>query len=186
MTYRLIAILAFVTLMIGVVVLSGGERQGAAPITVEDLPPDPGYSAKQARLIQTGPDGQPLYTLDAAEVQQLPQAGTVDMQQVVLGFKDASGGQWTARGNQGELEQNTGIVQLDGAVHVAGTLPGTSDPAEITTEHVSFDTNSQIIDSRDPVTLLMTGRKLGGTGMVVNLKERQVQLESSVHGTYHR
>ena len=184
MTYRLIAILAFIALLIGVVVLSGGERQGAAPVPVGELPPDPGYSAKQARLVQTGPDGQPLYTLDAAEVQQQPQAGTVDMQQVVMGFKDASGGQWTARGNHGELAQNTGIVQLDGAVHVAGTLPGTSEPAEITTEHLSFDTNSQIVDSRDPVTLVMTGRKLEGTGMVVNLKERQVQLESSVHGTY--
>ena len=185
MTYRLIAIVAFVTLLIGVVILSGGERQGAAPVPVDEALPDPGYSAKKAHLIQTGPDGAPLYTLDAEEVQQQPQAGLIDMQQVVMGFKDSSGDRWTARGNHGQLEQNTGIVKLEGAVHVSGIVPGTEDPAEITTEHASFDTNTQIVDSRDPVTLLMTGRKLDATGLVLNLKERHLQLESLVHGTYH-
>ena len=87
MTYRLIAILAFVALLVGVVVLSGGERQGAAPVAVEEAPPDPGYSAKKAHLIQTGPDGAPTYTLDADEVQQQPQAGLIDMQQVTTGVQ---------------------------------------------------------------------------------------------------
>ena len=186
MTYRLIAILAFVALLVGVVVLSGGERQTAAPVTVEEPPPDPGYSAKKAHLIQTGPDGTPIYTLDAEEVQQLPQAGLIDMQQVVVGFKDSADEHWTARGNYGQLEQNSGIVKLEGAVRVAGIIPGTQDPAQITTEHASFDTNTQIIDSRDPVSLIMTGRKLDATGLVLNLKERHLQLESSVHGTYHK
>jgi lipopolysaccharide export system protein LptC len=183
MTYRLIAILAFVALIVGVVVLSGGERQGAAPVAVE-APPDPGYSAKKARLVQTGPDGQPLYTLDADEVQQLPQTGLINLQQVVLGFKDSSGNQWTARGKRGELAQNSGMVKLAGDVHVSGIVPGTSEPAEFTSEHVAFDTNSQIVTTDDPVTLTMSGRKLDAQGMVANLKERHVQLESSVHGSY--
>ena len=185
MTYRLIAILAFGALLVGVVVISGGERQGAVPVAVEEAPPDPGYSARKAHLIQTGPDGSPTYTLDADEVQQQPRSGLIDMSQVVMGFKDSSGDRWTARGDHGQLEQNTGIVKLEGAVRVSGVVPGTEDPAEITTEHASFDTNTQIVDSRDPVTLLMTGRKLNATGLVLNLKERQLQLESSVHGTYH-
>jgi LPS export ABC transporter protein LptC len=184
-TYRLIAILALVALLAGVVILSGGERQGAAPVAVEESSPDPGYSAKKAHLIQTGPDGAPTYTLDAEEVQQQPQAGLIDMQQVTMGFKDSSGDRWTARGERGQLAQNTGIVTLDGAVRVSGIVPGTADPAEITTEHATFDTNTQIVDSRDPVTLIMTGRKLDATGLVLNLKERHLQLESSVHGTYH-
>ena len=183
MTYRLLAILAFVALLVGVVVLSGGERGGAARVTVE-APSDPGYSAKQARLVQTGPDGLPVYTLDAQEVQQQPAQSTVDMQQVVLGFKDSTGDQWTARANHGELAQNSGIVQLDGAVHVTGIVPGTGEPADITTERLAFDTNTQIVATRDPVTLIMSGRKLDADGMVANLKERHVQLESAVHGIF--
>jgi LPS export ABC transporter protein LptC len=182
-TYRLLAIIAFILLLVGVVVLSGGEREGAAPVTVE-APSDPGYSAKQARLVQTGPDGLPVYTLDAQEVQQQPAHSTVDMQQVVLGFKDSAGDQWTARANHGELAQNSGIVNLDGAVHVTGIVPGTGEPADITTERLAFDTNTQIVATRDPVTLIMSGRKLDADGMVADLKERHVKLESAVHGIY--
>lgn len=186
MTYRLLAILAFVVLLVGVVVLSGGEREGAAPVTVEGIPTDPGYSAKQARLVQTGPDGQPTYTLDAQEVQQQPAQSSINLQQVVFGFKDSSGDEWTARANHGELAQNSGIVRLDGAVHITGVLPGTSEAADITTERLAFDTNTQVMTTDDPVTLLMSGRKLDANGMVANLKDRQVQLESAVHGIYQR
>jgi len=182
---RIVAILFLVALLVGVVVLSGGERQGAAPVVVE-APADPGYSARQARMVQTGPDGQPLYTLDAQEVRQQPQSSLVDLQQVVLGFKDSSGDEWTARGNHGELAQNSGIVKLDGAVHVSGTMPGTDQPAEFTTEHIAFDTNTQVVATRDPVTLVMTGRRLEARGLVADLKARRVQLESAVHGTYSR
>jgi len=184
MIYRLGAILAFVALLVGIVVLSGGEREGAAPVTVQGAPTDPGYSAKNARLIQTGPDGQPLYTLDAQEVQQQPEQGLIDMQHVILGFRDSSGNQWTAHADHGELAQNSGIVELDGAVHVAGTVPGTGEPADITTERVAFDTNAQVVATREPVTLVMSGRKLDAQGMVANLKERHVQLESAVHGSF--
>ena len=84
----------------------------------------------------------------------------------------------------GEVAQNSGIVKLDGSVHATGVVPGTSEPADITTEHLAFDTNTQIVTTPDPVTLIMSGRKLDAEGMVANLKERHVQLESAVHGTY--
>jgi LPS export ABC transporter protein LptC len=103
---------------------------------------------------------------------------------VVLGFKDSAGDLWTARADHGELAQNSGIVELDGAVHVAGILPGTAEPADMSTARLTFDTNTQIITTRDPVTLIMTGRKLDADGMVANLKERHVQLESAVHGIF--
>src|SRR4029077_2048096 len=83
----------------------------------------PGYAARKARLIQTGPDGQPLYTLDAAQIQQQPNQGTVDLQQVLLGFRDTSGNAWTARADRGQLSQGSGVVQLEGDVQVVGALP---------------------------------------------------------------
>lgn len=182
--YRALALVAFITLIVGVIVLSGGEREVATPVVIEGAPADPGYAAKKARLVQTGPDGAPLYTIDAQEVQQLPAQDSVDLHQVVLGFKDAAGDEWTTTARHGEVAQNSGLVKLDGAVHATGVVPGTSEPADITTEHLVFDTNTQIVTTHDPVTLIMSGRKLDAEGMVANLKERHVQLESAVHGTY--
>lgn len=183
MTYRLVALLALLVLTVGMVLLSAPQHE-SAPAAGGGPLHDPGYSAQQARLVQTGPDGRPLYTLDAAEIQQQPNQGTVELERVTLGFRDADGNQWTARAAHGELEQGSGVVRLAGDVHVAGMLPGTEESAEISTEHLAFDTHSQVASTRDPVTVVMSGRELNARGMVASLKERHVQLESAVHGSF--
>jgi LPS export ABC transporter protein LptC len=184
MIARFLPLLALVGLIITLVVFSGPQRETPMVTTVAGPPHDPGYSARDARLVQTGTDGAPIYTLDAAQVQQQPNRGIVDLQQVLLGFRDSSGNQWTARARQGELGQDTGIVQLNGDVHVSGILPGTDDATEILSEHLEFDTNAQVVSTREPVTILMSGRRLEATGMIASLKDRHVQLESAVHGTF--
>ena len=183
MIYRSLALVALVVLIIGVVVMSGPQREATPRSAVGPLH-DPGYAARQAHLIQTGADGQPVYTLDAAQIQQQPDAGKVELQQVQLGFRDSFGNRWTARADHGELAQDSGVVQLAGAVRVNGLVPDSGQPAEITSEHLAFDTQSQIVSTHDPVTLLMAGRQLHSLGLIANLKERRVQLESSVHGSF--
>ncbi len=184
MIYRLLPVLALLALIIGVVVLSGPQREPAVAATIAEAVRDPGYAARKARLIQTGPDGEPLYTLDAAQIRQEPDEGRVDMQQVQLGFRDAAGNEWTARGAHGAMGQDTGIIELDGAVHVTGIVPGSEEPADISSEHLSFDTNAQLVTTHDPVQIIMSGRRLEAQGLVANLKERRVQLESAVHGSF--
>ena len=184
MIYRLLAALAVVGLIVGVIFLSGPPREAVAPSAAGTTAHDPGYAARDARLVQTGPDGQPLYTLNASEISQQPDQSTVQLTQVRLGFRAQGGDQWTARAQHGELGQDTGVVQLDGAVQVAGLLPGTQDPAEIATEHLSFDTRTQVASTHDAVTLTLSGHELHAVGLVARLKEGHVQLESAVHGSY--
>jgi LPS export ABC transporter protein LptC len=184
MTYRLVALLALLVLIVGMVLLSAPQRENSAPLAGGAPLHDPGYSAQQARLIQTGPDGRPLYILDAAEIQEEPNQDTVELERVKLGFRDASGNEWTARAVHGELAQGSGVVRLAGDVHVAGILPGTEQNAEITTEHLAFDTKTEVVTTRDPVTVVMSGRELNARGLVASLKERHVQLESAVHGSF--
>jgi len=185
MTYRLLAIIALVALLVGVIVVTAPSHEGNAPVVTGPLH-DPGYSAVQARLVQTDKDGKPEYTLDAAQIQQLPNNGLVELEQVQLGFRDPNGNQWNARAAHGEIEQNSGIVRLAGNAHVFGLLPGTNDPAQIISEHLAYDTKTQIVSTHDPVTMVMSGRELNATGLVANLKERRVQLESAVHGTFRQ
>jgi lipopolysaccharide export system protein LptC len=184
MAYRLLALVAAVALIIGVLVISAPRREGAGSPAASGPAHDPGYAARNARLIQTGADGRPLYTLDAAQVRQQPDAGKVDLEQVQLGFRDSSGNQWNARADRGELVQASGVVQLEGSVQVAGVVPDSGLPAEIATEHLDFDTRAQTIVTQDPVTLLVSGRELHAQGLIATLKERRVQLESAVHGSF--
>ena len=184
MIYRAVALLAGLALIVGMVLLSGPPRESVVPNAPGTVAHDPGYAALGARLVQTGADGQPLYSLDAARISQQPDESTVQLTQVQMGFRAANGQQWTARADRGELGQDTGVVQLDGDVHVAGLIPGTPDQAQISTDHLSYDTRTEVVTTPDPVTLTMAGRELHAKGMVARLKEGHVQLESAVHGSY--
>jgi lipopolysaccharide export system protein LptC len=184
MIYRLLGLTALVALIAALIVLSGPQRTPALPAASGQRAHDPGYAALDAQLVQTGPDGKPLYTLDAAQIREQPDNNTVLLDQVQMGFRDSTGQHWTARAQHGELGQDTGVVELDGDVHVVGTLPHSQDPAEITTEHLAFDTRAQLLTTHDPVTFNVAGHQLNGTGLVASLKEHRVQLESDVHGTF--
>ncbi len=184
MIYRLVAVLAGLALVVGMVLLSAPPREAVVTSAAGAPARDPGYAALGAHLVQTGTDGQPLYSLDAARISQQPDDDAVQLTQVRMGFRAANGEKWMARADHGELGQDTGVVQLDGDVHVAGLLPGTQDQAEISTDHLSFDTHAQVVTTPDPVTLTVSGRELHATGLVARLKEGRLQLESAVHGSY--
>lgn len=184
MIYRLVGLLALLALIVGFVVLVGPQRESIAPATASGPQHDPGYSAVQAHLLQTGADGSAVYSLDAAQVQQQPGDGVVTLEQVQLRFRDDAGHEWRARAAQGELVPHSGVVRLAGDVHVNGTLPGSDEPAEMISEHLAYDSNTQVVTTADPVRLVMSGRQLSATGMVANLKGHHLQLESAVHGSF--
>jgi lipopolysaccharide export system protein LptC len=182
MIYRIFSVLVFVVVIGGTILFGGTQTENIAPTIVEE-PHDPGYAARGAKLIQTGKDGHPLYTVDADVIRQQPNDNTIELEEATLGFYDASGSLWTARGHHGEVGQDTGIVKLSDDVHVNGTPEGSHEPAEMITEHLAFDTNSKIADTKDPVTLTWSGQEIRAKGMRASLNDGRVQLESSVHGT---
>ena len=182
MIYRIFAVLVFVAVIGGTIVFGGQQTEATAPTIVEE-PRDPGYAARDAKLVQTGPDGHPLYTLDANVIRQQPDDNIVELEQADLGFYDANGSLWTARGDHGRLGQDTGVVELSDDVHVNGTPQGTQQPAEIVTNRLTFDTNTKIATTKDPVTLTWSGQQIKGKGLRASLNDGRVQLESSVRGT---
>ena len=181
MIYRIFSVLVFIVVIGGTIFFGGQQAETTAPTIVEE-PRDPGYAARDAKLIQTGPDGRALYTIDANVIRQQPNDNTIELEQATLGFHDANGALWTARGEQGQVGQDAGTVELSGNVHVNGTPQGTFQPAEIVTNRLAFDTNTKIASTREPVTLTWSGQEIKGKGMHASLNDGRLQLESAVHG----
>lgn len=185
MIYRLFAVLTIIAVIVASLLLA--RQQGVAPTstTVQESAWDEGYSAQGARLVETGTDGLPLYTLNAATIRQLPNEGQVRLTQVQVSFRDADGDSWTATADSGELEQPMQQVQLSGDVHVSGTFA--SRPTQITTAALSVDIRSDIVSTKDPAQMLWAGQQqLSSTGLTANLKDDRVHLESAVHGTFSK
>jgi LPS export ABC transporter protein LptC len=182
--YRLFALLAVIAVIVGSLLLSRQQGVTPAALTVQGNGWDEGYSAQNARLVETGVDGLPLYTLNAATIRQLPNEDQVQLTQVQLSFRDPDGNPWTATADQGELEQGAGQVTLSGNVHVSGILASTS--AQITAPALSVDIHSDVVSTKYPVQMLWAGRRLSSTGLTANLKADRVHLESAVHGTFSK
>ncbi len=91
MIYRILAVLTIIAVIVASIFLS--QQQGATPAatTVQANEWDEGYSAQNAKLVETGVDGLPLYTLNAATIRQLPNQDQVQLTQVQMSFRDANG-----------------------------------------------------------------------------------------------
>lgn len=186
MIYRLFALLTIIAVIVVSLLLS--RQQSGAPTStpIQQTPWDEGYSAENARLVQTAADGLPLYTLNAATIRQLPNEDQVQLTQVQMTFRDQNGTPWTAIADHGTLQQAEGQVALSGNVHVFGTPPQAQRPAQLTTDALSVDLHSDTVSTRARVTLLWAGAVLSSTGLIANLKDYRVQLESQVHGTFSK
>jgi lipopolysaccharide export system protein LptC len=178
---RVFAVLVFVVVIGGTIFFGGQQGETTAPTVVEE-PHDPGYTAHNARIVQTGPDGLALYTVDADVIKQQPNDNTIQLEHATLGFFDSNKSLWTARGDRGQVGQDTRVVELSGDVHVNGTPQGSLQPAEIDSEYLKFDTTTKIASTPDPVTLTWSGQEMKGIGMRASLNDSRVQLESDVHG----
>ncbi len=180
MGYRIFAFLTVVAVLIGSLLLA---RQSSTPpaAMVTRSAVDEGYSARSAKLWQTGANGLPLYTLKAALIRARPRQKRVQLTQVILNFHDPSGNRWSATARRGAIVRGTGRVELAGDVRVTAALRGAHAPLRIHTAALTFHSHADRVSTARPVTVLWAGQRLEATGLVVNLKTQHLQLESHVH-----
>lgn len=182
---RALAVVAVIALLaVAWLALNGQQNGPAAPRTAAISPPTPGYSARDAVLIETGADGRPMYTLRAAEIRQQPDSQVALLDRVQMTFHDAAGRMWQGRADHGRVLEGASQVDLSGMVAVTGQLPGSTQPAEIATDQLSIDTRSEVVSTQDPVTLDWGGQHMSARGLVARLREQRFTLESDVHGSY--
>jgi LPS export ABC transporter protein LptC len=181
---RIITTLALLVLVVGSLLLGRQQREAETPARATQPSEDLGYGARDAQLIETGADGLPKYTVNAKLIEEHPKDGSVELQTVHMILNDTGGNPWTVDAQRGAIVGDGDDINLSGNVHVAGLLPGTDEPADIASERLSFDTRADVVTSAEPVTLSWAGRQIHAIGIVANLKDSHVQLESAVHGIF--
>jgi len=164
--------------------LNGETRGPAVPATATVSSQTPGYSARDAVLIETGPDGVPMYTLHAAQIRELPASRVALLNQIDMQFREADGQQWNGRADTARVIDEAARVDLKGNVALSGLLPGNAQPVRITTERLSVDTHAAIVGTRDEVTIDWVGGQLHARGIVARLRDQRIRLQSQVHGHY--
>jgi lipopolysaccharide export system protein LptC len=164
--------------------LLNSEQNGPAAPAPGATTANPGYSARDAVLIETAADGQPMYTLHAARIRQEPASEITTLDQVQMQFRDRAGNVWNGRADEGRVVDQASQVELTGNVILSGLAPGTREPIEITSDRFDVDTHAEVVTTDDPVVLDWNGQLVNARGLIARLKEQRVTLKSDVHGRY--
>jgi len=184
MIFRIFATLALLALIGGSLLLGRQSRDAEAPVQAGRPAEDLGYGARDAQLIETGPDGRPKYTLNAKLIEQHPKDDSVQLNVVHMILDDVDGNRWTVDAQRGDIVHSGDNIDLSGDVHVSGILPGTDQPADISSDRLSFDTRTDVVSTEDPVTFVWAGRQIHSMGIIASLKDSHLQLESAVHAIF--
>ena len=163
------------------------------------LPPDPGYAAKDAVVVETGFDGRERYRLNARVIHQQIDSSVIDLEGLEMdyhpGSQTAVPGEapvsaaaakeiWHLTSDHGRVRANGDDVQLSGNVEVTGTAPGSGEPLTLSTRTMRINTPTEFIETKDPVTMSWSGHEIKAVGMKADLKAGKLRLESDVHGEF--
>jgi LPS export ABC transporter protein LptC len=185
MILRALAAAAVIALLAIAWLALHGEASGpAAPETARVSAQSPGYSASDAILTETGADGVPMYTLHAAKIREQPTSRVALLDRVEMQFRDSAGQLWHGRADEARVTDQASQVDLSGNVTLSGLLPGTTEPARISTDRLRVDTHSEVVTTQDPVSLDWAGGQLTARGLIARLRDERIRLEAQVHGRY--
>jgi LPS export ABC transporter protein LptC len=182
MILRLLFALGSLAILAALLYFQDSDNDGSENPAGEQSATAPGFVALQARLIETGADGQPLYRLDASRIEQPQPQGTIFLTNPKLDYEPEDGNPWTLTAQSGQMPQNARTADLYGSVHAEGKPSGSKIPVRIDTEELHFDMADQLATSPTSVLVIWGGYRLDGRGMRADLKNDRLQLAAQVRG----
>ena len=79
-------------LVAGAYFIGIGGRGGSDSDALVVMPPDPGYAARDAEVIETGHDGRERYRLNARVIRQQPETGAIDLESLSMDYHPGAQG----------------------------------------------------------------------------------------------
>jgi lipopolysaccharide export system protein LptC len=204
--------LAYLAIIAVVAVAYFIGRSGRGDEGVDDaatLPPDPGYAAHDAVVIETGYDGRERYRLNAKVIRQQTESGEIELESLSMDYypgaqssatpgaqssatpgaestppANASDEMWHLTSDRGQVRADGDDVELSGNVRVTGPAPGTGQPLVLSTSELRMHTPTEFIETNSPVTINWSGHELNAKGLEADLKQGNLRLKSDIHGKF--
>lgn len=195
---RLLGFVAAIAVIAGAYFLGRTGRGDNGADLAATLPPDPGYAAKDAVVVETGYDGRERYRLNAKVIRQQMDSNVIDLEGLEMDYHPGAQGsvpgekpqpgadveKWHLKSDRGQVRADGDDVELNGNVVVTGEVPGTGAPISLTTATMRINTPTEFIETDAPVTLNWSGHQLDAIGFEADLKRGNLRLKSEIHGKF--
>jgi lipopolysaccharide export system protein LptC len=182
MAFRLFTLLAVIALGVSTWILSSPSHRpatgGPAASTL------PGYYLKNAVLTDYDANGAPSIRIHADRIDQIDHGPEVALSNVRVDYQTPTGQSWVLLGDTGHLETGGKIVDVAGNVKLEEEDAGHAGTAVLHTDTLHYDVAAGIATTQSEVRIDFGPHALNGRGLIANLKDRTMRLESKVNGRF--
>ena len=144
----------------------------------------PGYYLKNAVLTDYALSGDPSVRIVAERIDQIDHGNEVALLKVQVDYLAPNGQAWMLLGDTAHIQPGGTVVDVSGDVRLQGESTNRAGAAVIHSDTLSYNVPDAIVSTKSDVRIDFSGHTLTARGLVANLKERTVHLESKVNGRF--
>jgi len=144
----------------------------------------PGYYLKNAVLTDYDSAGAASIRIEADRIDQIDHSTEVTLYDVRVNYLAPNGQNWVMLGDTAHVQPGGKVVDVAGNVRLQGDSTEHSAAAVVHTDALSYDVTDSIATTKSDVRIDFGAHTLSARGLVANLKERTMRLESKVNGRF--
>ena len=184
MLFRIFTLVAVLALAVSTWILSSPDRRQAQSADAKRSAL-PGYYLKNATLTDYDGAGAPSTRVQAERIDQVDHGPEVALYNVRFDYQSPNGQAWVMFGDTAQVEPGGKVVNVAGNVRLEGQDAAHAGTAVMRTDDLRYDVSEGIASTRSDVSIEFGAHTLSARGLVANLKERTLRLESKVNGRFH-
>jgi LPS export ABC transporter protein LptC len=183
MLFRIFTVIAVIALAVSTWILSSPQRRTAASIEAGRAAL-PGYYLKSAVLTDYDETGAPSIRIQADRIDQIDHGSDVALYNVRFDYQSPSGQAWVMYGDVAHVGADGKVIEVSGNVRLEGQTTDHAGTAVVRTDTLTYDVPEAIASTKSDVRIDFGAHSLTARGLIANLKERTMRLESKVNGRF--
>ncbi len=183
MLFRALTLVAVLALAVGTWLLSAPGR-GTADRGAAELARLPGYYLKGAVLTEYDVAGNPGLRIEAERIDQIDHGNEVALHHVRVNYQAPGGELWVLIGDDAHILPGGTVIDVAGNVRLEASGEARRDTAVMHTDTLRYDTTRALATTASDVRIDYGASQLNARGMVADLKDRTIRLESRVNGRF--
>jgi LPS export ABC transporter protein LptC len=185
MFFRVFTVLAAMALVI-IIWIQSSPAHRAATIKTTARIELPGYYLKNTVLTDFDAAGTPAIRVEAERIDQVAHGSEVLLSNVKVNYEAPGGQIWTLLGDTAHVEPGGKIVDVAGNVRLQGDpSPNDPTPAIMHADALSYDVTRAIASTKGDVRIEFGKQVETARGLIANLKDQTIRLESKVSGRFY-
>jgi len=181
--FRIFTLLAVIALGVSTWILSSPSRR-PTQMAAGASAALPGYYLKNAIMTDYDEDGAVSVRIHADRIDQIDHGSEVALSNVRVDYQSPQGQAWVLLGDTGQVEAGGKILDVAGNVRLEEQSSDHAGAAVMHTDKLRYDVANGLATTESDVRIDFGVHTLTARGLVANLKERTMRLESRVNGRF--